>query len=90
MRTNDGGQAWGDKRQETETCSCLLPPLDWLQEVKGDQSSQEDKMSVESSKKKSQMCNHTSTEIFRQQRFQDLEADASEADGSRRRVQRSI
>lgn len=35
MGTNDGGQAWGDKRQETETCSCLL---DWLQEVKGDES----------------------------------------------------
>lgn len=32
-------------------------------------------MSVESSKKicPSQMCNHTSTEIFRQQRGQDLE-----------------
>lgn len=52
MGTDDGGQAWGDKRQETETCCRLLPLLDWSQEVKGDESSREDKTSVESSKRK--------------------------------------
>lgn len=51
MGTNDGGQTWGDERRETETCSCLSPLLGWLQEVKGDGFSQEDKMGVESRKK---------------------------------------